>query len=741
MPNINKTIPFSFSVDKSQTIFCLEIYENFAYAGTGPNGVILRSLNRNFWEQYYITDDIHVNCLFAFNGFLYVGTSPLGYIYIIDLSDNSLKNSNMIGNKIINFTSINNIIYAFSEKNVYFYDEINEKWDFLYKASDIINCVYSDNNIFYLGLNGPNIISYDGEKWSLLTNSADNFYSFRNVSKNPFFHLNENFINRESIIRTDDLNNEIVYDIFPINFIKGISSISKDGSTLIFGSSNYGRVFRLDEKLNIFFQTDEKNVYDLLNIDENINLAAIGDKVYFLRCYEENNEENQEEIPEENNNEIEESNSSNFTLISPLEGDIYEIGSFMVIQWTSKRGTNEGVKLELNKNGELFQVINSKTSNDGEYEWFLSSDLEEGNDYSIKISWSTTGEVSEEDQVESGKFSLTFILQQEPEITEETNESSSNKVLKLCQGIPILNLLNDHVVCIKKDIKNNQVLFGTYNGKILSCNYLSINSYLTSKRNVYAEAVDGFGHISELSSIDILYSLYKKIIEISDKKSIVRWNFAENSVPLNNERGCGIFISPILYVKEDLGLWKDFTWTENKPEKSEITFCLRSSDSIDKLYQEDWIYCFDSSGKTLPYTQSIDSLIINGKYLQFKVIMYTDLQFVTPIVVSTGISYSTKNSVYFFTTKFSLEKNSNAKIGLITANITEPLNTEISFGISNLNSNDWNDYESININRFFSMKDFNNLKVGIKFSSFNENIPKVSEFSFMYGADVDSVLI
>jgi len=732
----NKTIPFIIDADRSQSVWCFETYDNYIFAGTGPEGVILISDTRDFWQKYYTLDDVNVSALYAYNGFLYAGTSSQGKVYVFDLSDDSLKSVNGLGNAVSGFASLEGVIYAMSGENVYVYDKVGLKWDFLYKANADINCVYVGISKFYLGLSSENVISFDGSNWVMENNGVDNFSSFRRSSKEPFSHVTYGSITRNTIIDSDNIDEESVFDIFPKDYVRGISSLTQDGSTVIFGASNYGRIFRFDDNnFDMMFQTEGDSVYSLLTVDSGITLASIGNRVFLTRCYDE--AEDSEVTTTTTTTSGDTSTSSNFTLSSPSSGDAFEIGSTVNIQWTSQRGVNEGVKIELYKADELDRVINAKTSNDGEYEWFIPSNIEAGNDYKIKISWVTTGAVSSEDTDMSDSFTLTFLLV----TTTTTTETSTISLPQNCQGIPILVLdANDYVTCMKEDDKAGHVLFGTFSGKIFSCSLVAVNGYLSSGRSVYGEAVDGFGHVSKTTSTEVLYGLYKKVAEISVDKAITRWKFVENGVPLSNERISGVFTSPILYVREDLGFWKDFSWTEDKPDNTAITICIRSADTTAELALKDYDYCFDSTGKTVPYVESIDPLLINGKYLQFKITMETDAIGVTPVVLSTGISFSTKQTLYFFTTKFSLETDSNARTGLITANITEPENTEITFGISDENSDDWNDYKVVDLNRFFTLDNYESLKVGIKFVSYDTNIPEVAEFALMIGADEDTII-
>jgi len=123
---------------------------------------------------------------------------------------------------------------------------------------------------------------------------------------------------------------------------------------------------------------------------------------------------------------------------------------------------------------------------------------------------------------------------------------------------------------------------------------------------------------------------------------------------------------------------------------------------------------------------------LNGNFLQVKVEMETTIKDISPMVTNVTLKYSSRNSSYFFTTKFTLDQNSEAKSGLLTANISQPINTEIQFGVSDKDSADWNDYIAVQTDKFFDLNN-KNVKIGIKFTSYDESIPEVAEFALMAG--------
>jgi hypothetical protein len=73
------------------------------------------------------------------------------------------------------------------------------------------------------------------------------------------------------------------------------------------------------------------------------------------------------------------------TVTSPNGGEDWELGSAQDITWSSVN-VSGNVKIELYKAGSVEETLSSDESNDGSYSWTISSELDAGSDYKIKIS-------------------------------------------------------------------------------------------------------------------------------------------------------------------------------------------------------------------------------------------------------------------------------------------------------------------------------------------------------------------
>ena len=311
------------------------------------------------------------------------------------------------------------------------------------------------------------------------------------------------------------------------------------------------------------------------------------------------------------------------------------------------------------------------------------------------------------------------------------------------KAIRILDLENEIITDMISIEDTGNIVIATSIGRIFSFSKELIIAYLTGNRTVYTDVHNGVG-VSNSNSKDYIYALYKKVVEVNKDREIEKWKFASKAVAMVNEQVIGEFIGPIIHIKEDLGFWKQISWTEIKPDNTDIIINIRYGNSSEELLGAPWKLGFRSNMEEIsPIIRDLNSYTINGQYLQLKVKMITKMKDTTPIMANVTMKYSTKQASYFFTTKFSFEKNSSPNNGLLVANMIEPPNTEVSIGITSKNSNDWKDYQIISPEKLFELTDENmqNIKVGVKFISYDDiNVPEVSELAFFIGGEKIKIL-
>jgi len=733
-----RLLPFIYEKSSEKSIWSITFDSTYAYAGTSNDGMIIRSKDRYIWENFYQLDDQLVTALLVNGSTLFAGTSPNGLIYRINLTTNAVTLDQTSNGEVVNFVSYNGEIYAATSRPaiVYRFDAVNQAWVVFYRPyGTSINQMSSFDNKIYLAMDAQNVVSYDGSNWQIEISQPDNVATTRRVSKNVFSHTTYEFINTKDIIKTDGLSNEDILDIFPYNRLVGIGSFAQDGSTVTVGGGNWGRVFNYYQgNLTPIFDTDAEGVQQLLNIDTGANLAAMGDKLYLVHCGDITPAE--EETP----TEPEEDPNAGKTVVmtSPNGGEVWLIGDTVDITWSSTRGVNDAVKLALYKSGAEVLEITPKTSNDGTFEWNIPLSLADGTDYQMYIEWLSASETPAETDYDlsDADFSLLFSI---PETTDTEAEPEPEGVPDTSQsrGIPIIHFNNgEEITFMTKDTQNGGVLFATSFGRILYADEATLNAYRTGERLVYADVTNGFGNPSETTAETFMYALYKRIIEINEDKEIEKWKYMEDATAIPVERVTAVFVSPVLQVQEDIGFWKQLIWSEDKPDNTKITICIRTGNSISEMRQTPWGTCYNSNnGEANPIVRDLNNVRLEGQFAQFQVLMETNSNDLTPKVTSVNLVYSTKRAQYFYTVKFSLENESDIKKGLLTGTITQPTNTEITFGYNADNSTDWDDYTIINPDEFFEMPEIDNIRVGIRMVSYDTSLPVVDEFALMFSGD------
>jgi hypothetical protein len=294
---------------------------------------------------------------------------------------------------------------------------------------------------------------------------------------------------------------------------------------------------------------------------------------------------------------------------------------------------------------------------------------------------------------------------------------------------------DEYILKMSKDNSLNSIVLLTSQGRILECKESVINGYLTGNRTIWGTVKDGSG-INNTSSTQFMYALYNRVIEVSQEKEIVKWQYLEKAIasPINYVNG--VFISPVLYVQEDIGEWRELIWDEIKEENTDVLISLKAADSVDELFYKKWDNSFASEdGEGGHIVRSLNAIDIRGKYAQIKVEMISKSN-ISPSVANVSLVYSAKQASYFFTTKFSLENGSNINKGMVIAQITEPVNTEIQIGICDTESTNWNDYTVIPLERFFDINKYESIRVGMKFTMYDEtHAPTASNFSIIFSGD------
>lgn len=707
---------------------CFEYNGSYCYAGMSGDGQIIRSSNRFNWEKYFQTDDYSVSAIIVSGEYLFAATSPNGIVYKIKISDGSYSEITTFNEEAVGFFEFNKWLYICTKRKIYRYEPITNSFTLVYEPYGNVTDVITHNGMIVIAMDKENLISFNGSEWKLMPMGKDNVSSIRNIVQNPFSKLSFSFIDRDGLNPKKMTDNEY-FEIMPYNKESGISSIASFGSKVLAGGKNFSRIYSIgDSNTDVVFDTDENGVNFILPIDSKTILASIGETIYLGRFGALSNplppveKTTVKTVTVQNPSEV-----KNIKINSPNGGEKLKQGDTMSIKWESTRGISDSVKLELYKDDKLFYSINGRTGNSGAYDWVIPSDFQVGTGYKIYIEWLSASETKPEDKdISDASF----------EIQAATTSDDASQTAKYPDQydrwyfVKIMDLKDEYVTAMSIDNYYAQILLGTSNGRILATDAIKMNAYATGNRGVYASVKNEYGVSSDVAQSNVMYSLYKRVAEITSDKSVEKWKFARMSAINPNQNVTGVFISPIINVKNDFGMWKTLIWEEVKSGSDRIRIFLKASNSISGLYTKDWQFGFESKSDEIgTITRSLNNIKLDGNYLQIKVEMNSSEE--ATLLSRVSIEYSTKNASYFFTTNFEMNTGEVATRGLVTANVTQPTNTEISFGVTNKNSADWNDYQVVTRDEFFSMENFTNMKIGVKFVSYDDSLPQVSEFSLM----------
>jgi hypothetical protein len=726
-------IPFTYSSYKEPFISAFEFYGDYVYAGISNSGMIIRSKDRYTWEKFYQTPDVNISSLKIYNGYLYIGTTSEGNIYRINISGNAAESFGAIGNEIVEFVIFNEELYVAINGPIAIFklNTMTDQFDFVYTPYAKVNQIKVIQNNLYVVMNGSNIVRYDGSKWTKV--KMGDLYT--NVSS--YKHINQTIASFTNTISAS--TDEEILSLFPIHSSNGINKIEGDGTSIIIGSTNYMRVYRLlDDSFNMIFNTDGESVGNLLNINVGVNIASSQNKLYLIHSGSL--------VKSETASETTSTVTSKETVTNPNEGknivvtypngnEEFELGQSINITWSSTKGINDAVKLELINGKEVALLIDAQTSNSGEYPWDIPLSLAEGN-YKIRITWLSAGSSDPQNVDESDN---TFSVVRAIITTTTTTTTAPNPQqpdISSNRGITILELPEyENIVQIVRDDQMGGILLSTSKGRVIQCGELAINGFLTGERLVYADVYDGCGYIGSAQTV-FNYALYKKLAEISSAKEVEKWKYGIDISGVKTEKITAVFMGPIVNIRNDFGFWSELNWEEIKPVGSEVTIFLRAASTSEELMAQPWVYSSHSEiGEIGTIVRSLNNTGLKGQYLQIKVEMTTEVKNIAPSVTNITMKYSSKNASYFFTNKFTIDTENPVEKGLLTATISQPVNTEIQFGLSSVNTADWNEYQVITPDKMFDYKG-GEVKIGIKFVSYDSSLPVVSEFAVMFGGNV-----
>jgi hypothetical protein len=300
----------------------------------------------------------------------------------------------------------------------------------------------------------------------------------------------------------------------------------------------------------------------------------------------------------------------------------------------------------------------------------------------------------------------------------------------------IFHLTGDHrITSLFVDDVSNCILIGLSDGRIIKADKSIGNAYLTGRRTISAIVEDGYGFLSDEAAVTALYLSKDAVLQASSNEELINsWATVQPYSASRTKEVTGVFTGPPLWAGEDFIFWREISWDCFIPGDSSIAVQVRAADTQEHLLEKAWT-TYNATGNQ---AKSLDYMSKDGAWIQFRAILSSSEITDMPRISNLSVSYRTRFSVYFFTTKFTMSRGTNLNSGLIIANMSVPRNTEVKIGLSDQNTSDWNQYQLVDTEKAFSINKTGTerIKVGFKMISHSDDVfASVNEFALMLGGE------
>lgn len=301
----------------------------------------------------------------------------------------------------------------------------------------------------------------------------------------------------------------------------------------------------------------------------------------------------------------------------------------------------------------------------------------------------------------------------------------------------LLHLNGDQrITSLFVDDISGSIFIGLSDGRIIGANRSLLNSHATGNRSFSASIEDGYGFISQEAFKRVLYICRDAVLRAERTNEVSNiWKTIKPYSANETNEIVGVFTSRPLWAGEDFIFWKDVFWDSNGGENTEATVQVRIASSSGELESKDWLSFNVISGEQ---SASLDQSASIGAWIQMRVVLKSSTANFSHFINKVGISYRSKYALYFYTMKFSMDRGTNLDSGLLVANMDVPRNTEVKIGVTDTNSNEWNDYQIIDVDRAFKLDktETERMKVGFKIISHSpDSFAKIDEFAVMVGGE------
>lgn len=148
--------------------------ERTIYAGTGPNGIVLKSTDLSTWTIFTTIEDCHVRSLAVWANALFMGTQPKGRIYVHNFkSDEEYLFVETEDESVVAFAEYNGKLFAGTAPAgiVYSFDGIVWKEEHRPYGGGVTAMATSDKGLFVFSRRAEGPVVFDGSSWTAFFSS------------------------------------------------------------------------------------------------------------------------------------------------------------------------------------------------------------------------------------------------------------------------------------------------------------------------------------------------------------------------------------------------------------------------------------------------------------------------------------------------------------------------------------------------------------------------------------------